>query len=125
MGDEVRLVRPEDRAKDAGQTPGMRREAALETGRLWSGVAYTAPGMVSAWHHHGEYETSIYLVSGALRMEFGPGGSRSLDAGPGDFLHIPAGAVHRESNPVDEESVIVVTRVGQGPVVVNVDGPQG
>jgi uncharacterized RmlC-like cupin family protein len=46
-----------------------------------------------------------------------------LRAGPGDFVFLPAGAVHRESNPSDEESRIVVVRSGAGVPIVNVEGP--
>jgi uncharacterized RmlC-like cupin family protein len=56
-------------------------------------------------------------------MEFGPEGSHTVQAGPGDFIHVPKGAVHREGNPGDQESQIVVVRSGYGPAVVNVDGP--
>jgi len=31
--------------------------------------------------------------------------------------------VHRESNPSTDETVTFVVRVGNGPLVVNVDGP--
>ena len=79
--------------------------------------------MISGWHHHGAYESAIYVLSGALRMEFGPGGTEVLDAGPGDFVYVGAGAVHRESNPSNEESRIVVVRSGSGEPVMNVDGP--
>jgi uncharacterized RmlC-like cupin family protein len=43
-------------------------------------------------------------------MEFGPGGHDVLDARPGDFLYVAPWAVHREANPTDEESQIVVAR---------------
>jgi uncharacterized RmlC-like cupin family protein len=56
-------------------------------------------------------------------MESGPGGHEVIEAAAGDFLHVPAGAVHRESNPGDAESSIVVVRAGTGPTTVNVDGP--
>ena len=79
--------------------------------------------MVSGWHHHGDYDTSIYVVRGSVRMESGPGGSQVVDAGPGDFLYVPKGAIHREGNPGSEESHLVVVRAGRGPTVVNVDGP--
>ena len=46
-----------------------------------------------------------------------------LDGGPGDFLLIPPHEVHRESNPTDGTTEIVLVRAGQGAVVVNVDGP--
>ena len=79
-------------------TAGITREQAIAVPGLWAGLARTEPGMTSGWHHHGDYETSIYIVSGRLRMESGPGGTDVVDAGPGDFLHVPPGAVHRESN---------------------------
>jgi uncharacterized RmlC-like cupin family protein len=102
----------------------MIREEAVSTDRMWAGLARTEAGMVSGWHHHGVYESTIYVLSGALRMEFGPGGTEVLDAGPGDFLYVAPGAIHRESNPSDEESQIVVVRSGSGEPVINTDGPE-
>jgi len=101
----------------------MAREEAFATDALWAGVVKTEPGMISGWHHHGEYETAIYVVSGRFVMESGPNGSVVMDAGPGDFLYVPRRAVHRESNPDPDESSAVVLRAGTGEVVVNVEGP--
>ena len=39
------------------------------------------------------------------------------------FCYVPKGAIHREANPGDEESQIVVVRVGHGPTVINVKTP--
>jgi len=121
-GEPVVRTTPTERV-EGEPTPGMHREQAIAVPGLWAGLVRTEAHMTSGWHHHAEYETSIYVVSGALRMEFGPGGAGVLDVGPGDFLHVPKGAVHRESNPGGEESQIVVVRAGHGPAVVNVDGP--
>jgi uncharacterized RmlC-like cupin family protein len=57
-------------------------------------------------------------------MQFGPGGESTLDCGPGDFLYVAPGAVHRESNPAPHESRIIVVRAGSGTPVINVDGPE-
>ena len=58
----------------------------------------TPPGAVSGWHHHDVNETSLYVVSGILRLEFeGYDGYSTPD--PGDFVHVPAFTIHRESNP--------------------------
>ena len=103
----------------------MVREAAIVVEGLWSGFVTTDAGMTSGWHHHGDYETSIYVVDGALRMESGPGGSVVFEAAPGDFIHVPKGAIHREANPGDTASHLVVTRAGSGPPTINVDGPAG
>lgn len=120
--DPVSRTTPEERV-EADPTPGIVREQAIAVHGMWAGLARTAPGMVLAWHHHGDYQSAIYIVSGQLRMESGPNGSEVVDAGPGDFIHVPAGAVHRESNPSGSESQIIVVRAGYGMPTVNVDGP--
>jgi uncharacterized RmlC-like cupin family protein len=121
-GDPVRHIRPEDRV-ESDPTPGVVRERAIDVDGMWAGVARTPPMSATAWHHHGEHETSIFVVSGRLRMESGLGGRDIIEAVPGDFLHVPPGAIHRESNPGDTESSIVVVRAGHGPPTVNTDGP--
>jgi len=118
----VLLKRPADRVPGP-PTAGMIREMAFTTAQAWSGYARTEPGMVSGWHHHGDYDSIIYVLSGALRMEFGPGGGDTLDAQPGDFVLVPSGAVHRESNPSAVPAEIVVVRIGSGESTFNVDGP--
>jgi uncharacterized RmlC-like cupin family protein len=122
-GERVVRIGPEDRVP--GQpTSGMVREEAVATDGTWAGVARTDAGMVSGWHHHGEHRSVIYVVSGVLRMESGPGGMEVVEAHPGDFVSVPPGAIHRESNPSGEEGRIVVFRSGTGPVVVNVEAPE-
>lgn len=118
----VTRIGPADRT-EGERTPGMTREQAIAVDGLWAGMARTDAHMTTGWHHHADYDTSIYVVSGALRMESGPGGASVVEAGPGDFLHVPKGAIHREGNPGDVESWLVVVRAGRGPAVVNVDGP--
>lgn len=116
------VVTPEDRTPGPA-TPGMERQQAVATEGMWSGVVRTDPGMVSGWHHHGDHETVIYVLTGSLRMEFGPGGAETVEAAPGDFLHVPRGVVHREANPSAEAADIVVVRAGRGESTVNVEGP--
>ena len=123
MSEKVRRIAPEERIAGSA-TAGMIREEAVATDRMWAGLATTDAGMISGWHHHGNYQTAIFVLSGALRMEFGPGGRETLEAGPGDFVYVEPGGVHRESNPSPEESRIVVVRAGEGQPVFNVDGPE-
>jgi uncharacterized RmlC-like cupin family protein len=117
------VVRPAERTLAAAQTPGMVREEALQRGQMWTGIARTAPGSVSGWHHHGDWDTVAYVLAGAVRLECGAGGRIVKQAEPGDFLFIPKGEIHRESNPAEEEQCLVIVRSGQGPVVVAVDEP--
>lgn len=120
----VKLVRPEDRV-DGDPTPGMHRELAAETDRTWAGFVTTEPGMVSGWHHHADYESHIYVLSGTMQVEFGPEGHESVQAEAGDFIFVPANTVHRESNPATQPSTVVVVRAGAGEAVVNLPGPNG
>jgi uncharacterized RmlC-like cupin family protein len=119
---EVRCITPGERTEGA-PTRGLSREEAVATDGMWAGVARTDIGMVSGWHHHGDYETAIYVLSGALRMEFGSAGVDVVDARRGDFVYVARGAVHRESNPSGEPSELVIVRSGSGEPVVNVDAP--
>ena len=87
-----------------------------------------APGDKTRIHHHGECETSIYIVSGIARYTWGPSGlEASMDAGAGDFIYIPAGEIHVEENASRTEPLVVVlTRNCAGSVVHYLDGgPDG
>ncbi len=119
----VNVLRPQER-QPAPPTPGMAREAAYGGDDRWAGFVRLDPRMFSQWHHHDGWDTYAYVLSGRLRIEFGPKGSETAEAGPGDFLHVPAHIVHQEGNPSDEVAEIVVFRVGSGEIVVNVDGPE-
>ena len=123
MSTGVRRIRPDERTEGPA-TAGMIREEAIATETMWAGLVRTAPGMMSGWHHHGDFESVIYVTTGALVMEFGPGGLETLEAQPGDFVYVAPGAIHRESNPTVEESHIIVVRSGSGEAVINVDGPE-
>lgn len=79
--DPVRVVTPDDRRPGPG-TPGMDRQEAFATEGTWSGFVRTEAGMVSGWHHHGDWESVIYVLTGALRMEFGPDGASTVEAAP-------------------------------------------
>lgn len=121
MSQPVRVFRNADLSA-ADPTPGMARKRAFEVSALWAGQVDTAPGAVSGWHHHDRNETSLYVVSGVMRLEF-EGHDGYVEAGAGDFIHVPAFTVHRESNPTDETSVAEIARAGGGIPTVNVDPP--
>jgi uncharacterized RmlC-like cupin family protein len=123
MAGLIRVFRPAD-LEPGDPTPGMARERAFELPILWAGRVVTAPGAVSGWHHHDRNESSLYVVSGVLRLEC-DGMEGYLDATVGDFVHVPAFVVHRESNPSDAPSVAVIARAGGGIPTVNVEPPVG
>ena len=122
MGETIRVV-PHEALDPGPSTAGMVRNTAAATDTLWVGEVRTAPGTWSGWHHHGEHTTYGRVVSGQLQFEFGPHGAESVRANAGDFFIVPPHTVHREGNPGPEEHVLVGVRVGSGPTVVNVGGP--
>ena len=118
----VSRVTPDQRVP-GDATQGLVREQAFATDDTWAGLVRTEPHTTSGWHHHCDYDTSVYVVRGRIRFESCPGGSDVIEAGEGDFVLVPKHAVHREGNPGDGESHVVVVRAGHGPAVVDVDGP--
>ena len=121
----VRLIPKSERAElPTAQTPGIRREQAIADDHLWLGTVETEPNKFSGWHHHGEYDTYAYIISGRARVEFGPGGREHADGGPDDFIHIPKWAVHREGNPDPTPLRAVLVRIGSGQSLFNVEGPE-
>jgi uncharacterized RmlC-like cupin family protein len=120
---QPKLIRPSDRHQQTGQTAGMIREEAVHTEGLWAGVVRTEAGRYSSWHHHGAYESVIYVISGQVQLECGLEGATKFHARPGDCIYLPPLEVHREGNDGVEESEIVVVRSGTGELVVNVAGP--
>lgn len=120
-----RAIGPAQRTVAAGvATPGMVREQAFASDDRWVGVVRTEPGVRSGWHHHGDTETYFYVLSGAMELEFGPGGSERLRVVAGDYAHVPRGLIHREGTPPDQPAEVALVRIGSGPPVVNVEGPE-
>ena len=120
----VRIIRA------TAQTTNLRRETAIEPeegapgSQFWMGLVTTPPGGASAWHHHGICVSGIYVVSGRARFSWGPGGRERAEVGPGDFLTVAAGAIHREEALGDEPLVKVVARSAAGTPDVNTAGPE-
>jgi len=106
-------------------TPGILREKAFEAEGVLFSRSTVGGGVVSDWHHHGERHLYGFLISGHLRLEFGPKGREAVDVHPGDFFHIPPGLIHRDVNPNKQRKLLVANiLLGKGPPVVNVKGPK-
>jgi len=122
-GNQLQVFRPGEGNTNTTQTTGMQREELVKSTNSWVGFVKTEPKFTSGWHHHGDYDTYVYVISGEIRLEFGKSGKESRVAKSGEVAHIPGDTIHRESNPSDEEQVLFVVRVGEGAPVFNVDGP--
>jgi uncharacterized RmlC-like cupin family protein len=112
-----------DGLTEAEATPGLVREVAFATQRAMLIHATCGGHITSGWHHHGTREVLGHVMRGRVRFEFGPDGSESTEVEEGGFFHVPAGLVHRDVNPGAQPQDLVISFVGTGPLVVNVDGP--
>lgn len=123
MKKKILVFRQGEGSLKTAQTEGMLREELVAIPNAWAGMVSTESGFVSGWHHHGDFETFIYVVSGEIKMEFGKEGEETCLAKPGEVLYVPKETVHRESNPSREEQLLFVVRAGEGDPVFNVDKP--
>ena len=126
-------VTPAELHTSTGQNADMERAIAVSRStvgseRLYSSIVTTAPRGRTRIHHHGECETSIYIVSGVARYTWGRTGiEHEMQAAAGDFVYIPAGEIHVEENASSEAPLVVVlSRNCPDSHVVYVDGgPDG
>jgi uncharacterized RmlC-like cupin family protein len=122
---EVRVVRSVDLDDSTAQTPGMQRRAAIDresvgSKRLWVGVVTVDPATSTGAHHHGDCDSVVCVTSGHIIIRWGDRLQKRAEAGPGDFIFIPAKVVHQEINESDTVPVTsIVVRSGDN-VVENV-----
>jgi quercetin dioxygenase-like cupin family protein len=88
----------------------------LVTGAQSGGACFifegaTPPGGGPPPHVHHQEEESFYLLQGSLTIQVA---GRTLQASPGDFVHIPRGTVHsfRNEGKVDAKLLTTVSPAG-------------
>ena len=109
---------------EAQGTPGLVRRVAFEEDGHWFGHVQADPETMSGWHHHGDNVTIGYVLKGRLTFEFGPAGAQRVEVGEGEYFQVPKHAIHREGNMSSSTGEVVLVRVGEGPVVFPVAGPE-
>jgi uncharacterized RmlC-like cupin family protein len=121
----VRVVRRDQLSSDTPQTSGLLRHVAFDRrnpdAKVLSAFLTTVqPGAATGAHHHGDQETILYVVEGTARYRWGDRLEHVVEAGPGDFVFIPAHTVHQEINASAEQPTVwAVTRSDPDPIVVN------
>jgi uncharacterized RmlC-like cupin family protein len=126
---DVKVIHRHERDAATAQTPGMERVAGVAASTcgssgVWMGEVTTQPGFRSGAHHHGDVESAIYVISGAVRLRWGDRLEHSAEAKAGDFIFVPANLIHQEITASDVPCVGIVSRGGQENVVINVDLPE-
>ena len=122
-GDIPMVVHGTEPGSQPTQTPGMERTPALHkssvgASKIWVGTVTCAPNEIGPPHHHGEAETAAYVISGHIRVYYGEDFKEYVEAGPGDFLFVPANTWHIEENPYDAPSEQFLAR-GPDNIVIN------
>ena len=121
----IRVASERDLDSNTPQTPGLLRLVAFDSRNPDAGVlsafkASVLPGAATGAHHHGDQETILFVIEGRARYRWGDRLENVIEAGPGDFVFIPAHIVHQEINAsTDEPTVWAVVRSGTEPIVVN------
>ena len=121
-GTEVRVVKGTKSPDTTAQTRGMLRRPGItadttDAKRVWLGLATCEPNTQGPPHHHGEAETAAYVLSGQIRVYYGEGFSEYVDAGPGDFIFVPAHLHHIEANVTNQPAEAVLARSPDNMVV--------
>lgn len=115
-------------AGNPGQNSDMERVIAVSrdtvgSENLYTSIVTTAPRGRTEVHHHGQCETSIYVLAGRARFYSGEGLRDIVDADQGDFIYVPAYEVHVEENVSETQTLVVLlSRNCAGSVVHYVDG---
>jgi uncharacterized RmlC-like cupin family protein len=73
------------------------------------GVVTVEPATSTGAHHHGDCDSVVCITSGRITIRWGERLEKRAEAGPGDFIYIPAQLVHQEIN--ESESVAVASIV--------------
>ena len=122
-GKELRVVHGTADPATTPQTPGMIRQPGIDSNtggakKIWLGKVTCLPNTMGPPHHHGEAETAAYVISGSIRVYFGEDFKEYVDAGPGDFIYVPANTPHIEGNVTDEPAEAILSR-GPDNIVIN------
>ena len=122
-GKELRVVHGTAGPSTTPQTRGMIRQPGIDSNtagakKIWLGKVTCLPNTMGPPHHHGEAETAAYVISGSIRVYFGKDFKEYVDAGPGDFIYVPANTPHIEGNVTDEPAEAILSR-GPDNIVIN------
>lgn len=121
-GKGIKVVRP---GYEDGQMPqgvfgveAISRETVGSEG-IFVGRYRVPPGAHSILHSHANCETAVYVLGGRGYAYAGEDMGEYLEAGPGDFVFIPANLAHVVGCPAGGEPLeYVVARNAQEEVVV-------
>ena len=94
-GRELKVVHGVAAPESTAQTPGMIRKPGIDGNtagaeKIWLGHVECVPNTMGPPHNHGEAETAAYVLKGRIRVYYGEDYKEYVEAGPGDFIFVPA-----------------------------------
>lgn len=99
-------------------------EATVGSKNLFMTVQRVPPRARSEPHSHANCETADYVISGRIRVVYGPRLENVLEAGSGEFVYVPANEPHYVENPSATEWVeVVLCRNASTEIVVDYQPP--
>jgi len=125
----VRVIPVESGPGRAGSNPGISSIAVLPcteapTEHLNIRLVSTEPSAVTVVHHHGELDTTAYVLAGTMGFYCGPGLREVVAVRAGELVFIEPHAVHAEHNPESAgANTAIVARDTQGPSMFRCDVP--
>ena len=125
---EIKVVHP-DGLEIEIQSGAMTRLAGVSEALTGSrgihlAVATIPPHCASSPHYHVNCESAIYVIKGQGRFVIGDNLETELPIGPGDFIYVPAEAVHQPVNDSPDDMEIIVARNTPVEIVVDVEPPK-
>ncbi len=122
-GKELVIVKDTASPESTAQTTGMIRKPGIDSNtagasKIWLGKVECVPNTMGPPHHHGEAETAAYVIKGHIRVYYGEDYKEWIEAGPGEFIFVPANFNHIEGNPYDEPAEAILSR-GPDNIVIN------
>lgn len=104
----MRVVKPgPDREVPRGLVGGAEiSQATVGAANIYMGRYRVPPGTRSRPHYHDGCESSLYMLSGHIRILWGDRLEQSLELEPGDMLYVPPRVTHvvenvSETDPAD------------------------
>ena len=121
---EIKVVHPDGLEVEI-QSGAMTRLAGVSEALTGStgihlAVATIPPHCASSPHYHVNCESAIYVIKGQGRFVIGDNLETELPIGPGDFIYVPAEAVHQPVNDSQDDMEIIVARNTPVEIVVDV-----
>ena len=122
---EIKVVHPDNlevEIKSGAMTrlAGVSEKLSGSTG-IHLAIATIPANCASSPHYHVNCESAIYVVKGHGRFVIGDNLETELAIGPGDFIYVPAEAVHQPINDGSENMEIIVARNTAVEIVIEVE----